>query len=439
MMSRERKALGKLVFWLVLGAVAGIFLAAVLSCHEYRTIAELTGAVLRQEDLIQEAEEERAIRMDDAENKERPAILPYVPGRGGEDPYGILAKGLKGSSEKFRQEGEEFLGVYGYRPLRKWGEYLPFTVGICVVLFLAAGLVLFEIRYREEAYEKRRVRELTEYLRAVNQGEGAVLCRNEDMFSHLEDEIYKTVMELRSTEEKAVKDHEILADRIADIAHQLKTPLTSMSLMTELLKEYQTCETREYYDRLSNQVERLKNLVSGLLSLAKLDSHGIVFKREKLELSELIESAAEPLEAVMEEKQIILVSGEKSAAEDRKHGPEYLCEAGTFIYADPQWTEEALMNILKNCAEHTPAGGRIKVAYSQNPIYTELRIEDGGSGFEKKDLPHIFERFYRGAEAAKDNAGIGLSLAKAVLEQQNGEISAQNTADGHACFRIKWY
>ena len=159
----------------------------------------------------------------------------------------------------------------------KWGTYLPFTAGICILLFQISGFITFSLRCREEGREQKRIRELTQYLRAVNSGEGVVLCRTEDNFSHLEDEMYKTVMELRSTKEAAVKNHEILAERIADIAHQLKTPLTSMSLMTELLEEYQTVETKEYYNRLSSQIERLKSLVAGLLALAKLDSHGIVF------------------------------------------------------------------------------------------------------------------------------------------------------------------
>lgn len=278
---------------------------------------------------------------------------------------------------------------------------------------------------------KSRIRGLTEYLRAVNSGEGAALSRNEDDFSHLEDEMYKTVMELRSTKEAAVKNHEVLAERIADIAHQLKTPLTSMSLMTELLEEYQTAETKVYYSRLYGQIERLKNLVKGLLALAKLDSHGLVFCKERLVVSELVEAVGESLMEMMEERRITLVIEERCCDGQAKE------EA--FIFADRQWTEEALLNLLKNCVEHTPKGGKIVVSYSRNPIYTELRMEDGGIGFAAKDIPHLFERFYRGKEAANDNAGIGLALAKAVVERQNGRLLAENTAEGHACFRVKWY
>ena len=125
---------------------------------------------------------------------------------------------------------------------------------------------------------------MTQYLRAVNRGEAKALARREDQFSHLEDEIYKVMMELTCTKEAAVRDHAVLSDRIADIAHQLKTPLTSMSLMAELLEEYQPEEAKEYLWRLKNQVERLKNLASGLLILAKLDSHNTPYSKERLAL-----------------------------------------------------------------------------------------------------------------------------------------------------------
>ncbi len=384
-MNTSIRVMRQFLMWLLAGTAAGIFLAAVLSVHEYRALADISGAVLQSRSL---------------------------------------EEGMKKGSEAFREEGEHFLSDYGYRPLGKWEAYLPFTLSACILLFQAAGWTVFCSQYRKEKNVRERVRELTEYLKDVNSGGTSVLRRGEDVFSHLEDEIYKTVIELQGTKESAVRNHEILAERIADIAHQLKTPLTSMSLMTELLEEYLTDDTKEYHTRLSGQIGRLKGLVSGLLSLAKLDSHGIIMKNERLELSELLEEAEESLREMLKERRVIFTA----------EG-----ESGCSLYADRQWTEEAILNIVKNCAEHTPKGGRITACYCQNPIYTELRIEDGGNGFVPEELPHIFERFYRGAGAAKDNAGIGLAIAKAVIEQQNGYIHAENTADGHACFAIKWY
>ena len=388
-MNTGKRAAVHFILWLCLGAAAGIFLAAVLSIHEYNTLSDITGSVMQSKSL---------------------------------------SAGIKNGADRFREDGEAFLKDYGYGPMRNWEKYLPYTMLISILLFQSAGFIIFGKQYIEIRNRKKRIQGLTEYLRHINSGDAAVLCRNEDEFSHLEDEIYKTVIKLQGTKEAAVTNHEILSERIADIAHQLKTPLTSMSLMTELLEEYQTSDTREYYTRLSNQIDRLKNLVSGLLALAKLDSHGIVLKEERLEISELLEASLEPLKGMMEEKGIFLEAGGGLSSD------KVCC-----IYADRQWTEEALLNILKNCVEHTPKGGRITVFYGQNPIFTELRIEDSGGGFCPGDLPHIFERFYRGAGTAKDNAGIGLALAKAVIEQQNGQNHAENTTDGHARFQIKWY
>lgn len=419
-MNMGRKAVKQFFVWLLLGAAAGVFLAAVLSYHEYQTMADLAEAVMRWGSLPKGLKEGYGVELETEERAED--SMDSRTGGGTKDS-------ADSRTDSF-QDGEELLEDYGYHSMRNWGAYLPFTEGISIFLFETAGFLTFLGRYREDMRTKRRIRELTEYLRAVNSGEGAVLSRNEDDFSRLEDEMYKTVMELQSTKEAAVKNHEVLAERIADIAHQLKTPLTSMSLMTELLEEYQTVETREYYSRLSHQIERLKNLVAGLLSLAKLDSHGIVFRRERIELPELMDSAAEALGGMMEDRGISFVTAKCASGG---------MPADCFIYADRQWTEEALLNILKNCVEHTPDGGRIKAVYEQNPLYVELRIEDGGSGFAKKDLPHVFERFYRGEGAKKDNAGIGLALAKAVLERQNGYLYAENTEDGHAGFRVKWY
>ena len=109
------------------------------------------------------------------------------------------------------------------------------------------------------------------------------------------------------------------------------------------------------------------------------------------------------------------------------------------ISADMDWTMEAVMNLLKNCLEHTPPGGSVYCAYEQNPLYTLIRIQDTGSGFVKEDLPHIFERFYRGKDAAGGGVGIGLALSKAIIERQNGILSARNLPAGGACFEIRFY
>ena len=383
---RGKTFVKSIVSMLIPGILTGIILTVLLTVHEYDTTARMTGAVLREKSVV---------------------------------------AGMKNQRETDRKAGEEFLSEYGYHKYRNFAENFAVTMVACILCFEGAGVLMFWRRRKEMKNLEIRIDDLTQYLRAVNRGEAKALARREDQFSHLEDEIYKVMMELTCTKEAAVRDHAVLSDRIADIAHQLKTPLTSMSLMAELLEEYQPEEAKEYLGRLKNQVERLKNLASGLLILAKLDSHTLLFKKERLEISAMVREAAEPLCGMMEEKDIHL-----EIKEPKGNSAE--------VEADRQWTGEAVLNILKNCAEHTPKGGEITVSYEDNPIYSEIRIEDGGKGFEKKDIPHLFERFYRGEGAAKDSAGIGLALAKSIIESQNGQILAENTSEGNARFRIRF-
>ena len=408
-------------FWLLPGLAGGVVSAAFLSAHEYQEISRMAGA-FEVEGTLSAAL--KRVQGTEENSKGGGSGRDEVPGKGnvsGKDD--IPEKVGISEDENLAETGKAFMEKLGYRKYGRLTRNLPYTLLMNLLLFELAGCVVFFVRKKEEKYNEERIANLTEYLKAVDRGEAAVLMRHEDSFSHLEDEIYKTVAELACTKEKAVQDHEILADRIADIAHQLKTPLTSMSLMTELL-EPDKKEEQEYLERLRHQVERLKGLVDRLLALAKLDSHTIRFQKEQIGVEELLLEAAEPLREQMDRRKIILKIVQ---AEDLQ------------IEVDIQWTTEALLNVLKNCVEHTPDGGKIKISCTKNPLYTQWLIEDGGKGFSKKDLPHLFERFYKGEQGTKDSAGIGLALTKLILEAQNGQISAENTADGHARFCIKMY
>lgn len=376
---------GRILVWLILGIVAGVLSACLLTGVAYSDMAHLVGSITN--------------------------------GRS-------VAEALKDQDADATATGKEYLEHYGYRTFGRIGKFLPACLGINVLLFELAGLAVYERERRDRKKRDRRLEELSAYLAAANRGEALSLMRKEDEFSHLEDEIYKTVMELACTKETAVKDHEMLSKRIADIAHQLKTPLTSMSLMTELLEEYETEETKVYLERLKRQAERLKTLVNNLLALAKIDAHTIVFHRKETEVSELLQVSLEALYALKQEKdiQVHILGGTQM-----------------YISVDEKWTSEALINVLKNCMEHTPNGGGITIVCRQNPLYTEIDIEDGGEGLAKEDIPHVFERFYRGEQAAKDSAGIGLALAKVIVEAQNGHILAQNSSAGHARFTIRFY
>lgn len=405
------------ICWLLPGLAAGFFIALAVTYQEYHCFAEFTGAVLDRDVSVWEQTDQgdRDAEISSREKQEGDAQKRTAKK--------ILAAAAKSRSRGNRESGEAFLHEYGYHTWGRLGTLLPFTLGICILLSEIAGWCVFRKEERERKKQEQRMEELTRYLLAAERGEAAVLLRREDAFSHLEDAVYKAVMELKGTKEEAVRSHEVLSQRIADVAHQLKTPITSMSLMTELLGEQETKEGKECLRRLTLQIHRLQNLVHALLSLAKLESHTIRYERETLDLEDLIESAAEPLRELLQNRQIWLeYSGDPVS-----------------VRADRQWTEEAILNVIKNCAEHTPEGGQIQIRWEKNPLYTEIRFTDSGKGFSKKDLPHLFERFYRGENAQKDSAGIGLALAKLVVEQQEGHIYAENTRDGHACFILRFF
>lgn len=272
----------------------------------------------------------------------------------------------------------------------------------------------------------RRIASLSGYLKRVNGGDYSIELPDtvEGELSILKSEIYKVTMSLREQNERLKKEKLQLADSLSDISHQFKTPLTSMSIMTDLLLDGRLDEIRraEFTGQLSRQLERLTWLTDALLKLSRLDAGAISFNRRNIRTRELIEKACDPLLIPAELKNQALS-----------------IEAGDgIIYCDPDWTAEALLNIIKNCMEHTPAGGKIGITASANVLFTEIRVRDSGTGIDKADLPHIFHRFYKGRNAARNSAGIGLAMAKAISEAQDGALEAKNPPDGGAEFIMRF-
>lgn len=287
-----------------------------------------------------------------------------------------------------------------------------------------AGAVAGALWLMERRRVRRRAQALTDYLEAAVGGRELVLTRQEDDFSLLEDELCKTVGELRIAKELAQQERLQQADNLADIAHQLKTPITSMSLMTQLL--YGQCRPEDWdcLNRMSSQLERLERLTTALLTMSRLDAEAIVFVREPVGADELAARAVEPVEEAME------AQNQRFAVEGAQ---------GLTLTCDPSWTAEALVNLIKNCSEHSPLGGEIRLSFSENPLYTQILVEDSGPGFPPDELPKLFRRFYRGAGAAKDSIGIGLALARSIVERQNGSLRAENRSQGGARFILHFY
>lgn len=331
-------------------------------------------------------------------------------------------EGIQGIEEINEIQGNLLLTQYGYKSSDfggEWGWHL--LVPAAALCLTIAGCFLAVFVYWDRR-SQRRIAELTSYLEQVNRGAaGTVMQTKEDEFSHLQDAIYKTVTELSQTREAAVQAKINFADNLANIAHQLKTPITAASLSLQLME----AEAPSYrVEQMKRQLERLSSLEEALLTLSKIDAGTLPLERARVDVYTAFNLAAENLSDLLREESVSVAIPDKGCVE---------------ITGDMEWTMEALMNLIKNCMEHSPVGGTVHCDYSQNPLYAELLIWDEGEGFCQEDMPHLFERFYRGKRASENGIGIGLSLAKAIFALQNGNLTARNLPEGGACFEIRIY
>ncbi len=244
---------------------------------------------------------------------------------------------------------------------------------------------------------------------------------SDDEFSKLQDEIYKTVTSLYQTRDKAQTARNNFAENLSNIAHQLKTPITSISLTLQMAKD---CGKHAPIMEIERQLDRLMHLEEELLLLSRIDAGTLTLDRRPTDVFTLLTLASDNLYELSAQKGVFI------------HVP----EMGLLdINVDPDWTMEAVINLMKNCMEAAGTDTAVHCSYEKNPLYVQIRIWDEGEGFAKEDFPHLFERFYRGERAKNAGTGIGLSLSKAIIEMQNGTIRAFNLPNGGACFEICFY
>lgn len=292
---------------------------------------------------------------------------------------------------------------------------------ITAMLLIACSLLFTSWRYREIA-------KLSSYLRQINSGNYSLDVRDnqEGELSILKNDIYKVTLMLSEHSSLLQQDKIQLTDAISDISHQLKTPLTSMMVMSDLLSdaELPAAKRIEFTHNIRIQLERIEWLVSSLLKLSKIDAGTVPFKKDRIEVKRLIQKALEPVLIPMDIKeQSISIEGEDTVS---------------FI-GDLNWTTEALINILKNSVEHTREGGEITATFEENVLFTEIVIADNGKGIAKEDIPYIFKRFYKGKNASDGSIGIGLAMAHSIITSQNGHIEVRSERENGTQFRIKFY
>jgi len=297
---------------------------------------------------------------------------------------------------------------------------------VWLVLFTCMVLVGSSLWFTRWRY--REIEKLSHYLRKISGGEYSLDVRDnqEGELSILKNEIYKLTLMLGEQKSLLQQDKVYLTNSISDISHQLKTPLTSLMVMADLLRDANLpAEKRAEFTRtIRVQLERMEWLVSSLLKLSKIDAGTVEFKKAPFSVKRLIEKAVQAVLVPMDIKeQTLVLEGEDEI---------------TFL-GDLNWTIEALINLLKNAVEHTPVGGEIRISFEENVLFTKILITDTGKGIAKEDLPYIFQRFYKGKNASDESVGIGLAMAHSIITSQNGDIQVKSEQDRGTQFQIKFY
>jgi signal transduction histidine kinase len=247
---------------------------------------------------------------------------------------------------------------------------------------------------------------------------------DEGELSILHSEITKMTLRIREQNDALKKEKARLADSLADIAHQLRTPLTSANLILSLLANSPDENERKAFVRETEALlVRMDWLITSLLKLSRLDAGVVVFQSERIDVNALVRAALRPF----------LIPMELRGIDARIDAPE-----GAVIQGDPGWLSEAIQNILKNCVESAGENGKIEIVCVDNPLFTEVSIHDNGAGLEKEDLSRLFDRFYRGKSANETGYGIGLALCKMIIARQGGTIAAKNHPRGGAVFAIRF-
>lgn len=328
-------------------------------------------------------------------------------------------------------DNSEFLNKYGIYPEKDWVsynnqgsyKYVILSVSVCIAFGLAFA-VLF-LGYLK--IQKKQTMDIAKRIERINLGDYSLqIDRNsEDELSLLDNQIYRTAVKFREQAENSNKDKENLQKSLSDISHQLKTPLTSIIVMVDNILDDDDMPLeirREFLNDIKHNTNTISFLVQSLLKLSKLDAEAVKFRYEQVEVKSIVDECIKNT-AVMAE--ILGVRLETDCND-------------IILNCDRKWLCEAITNIIKNCIEHSH-NGNIKITAEQNKLYTKISIKDNGSGIDKEDLPHIFERFYKGKNSSDDSVGIGLALAKSIIEKQGGYISVSSELNKGSEFVIKFF
>ena len=301
-------------------------------------------------------------------------------------------------------------------------------IKIEIILLITTSVSLLIVFILYERKQDKEIDKITKYLEAINDKNYTLKIdeNSEEELSILKNELYKVTVMLRENASNTLKDKINLKRALEDISHQLKTPLTSILIILDNLidnpeMDYQT--RVEFLHDLKRETTRIQSLIQSILKLSKFDSNTVQFIKQDIYLKQIIDEAIKNTGSLADLKNIkINVEGNKKIK----------------LNCDLLWQIEAITNILKNCIEHSKENTQIDIKYNNNSVYSYITITDYGEGISKEDLPHIFERFYRGKNSSNESIGIGLSLSKTIIESNNGIVSVESNSD-KTTFIIKYF
>ncbi len=324
------------------------------------------------------------------------------------------------------------LEKYGYTPdisyIKTLGEQIETNKKQNIALVIIFGTVSLGIYLIYVITQEKRIAEINEYIKQINNKNYILKIEENDNgeLSKLRNELYKTTVLLKETAEISEKEKENLSTAIADISHQLKTPLTSIRIMLDNIQDDPDMEKEvreDFLREISKQIDWISSLVVALLKIAKFDAGTIKMENNEINAKNLIDNIISNLAILMELKNIEIITN--------------VDEKATFI-ADYKWQQEALTNILKNAIEHSKHNSRIYITVENTSLFLKIIIKDEGSGIDKEDLKHIFQRFYKTKNSSENSIGIGLPLAKAIIEQSNGYIKVETKYGEGTSFEVKY-
>lgn len=326
------------------------------------------------------------------------------------------------------EDSEDILSKYGIDSITKNDKVNNKIRIISLIIIITFDSLIILIFYLYDKNKSKKIKEITKMISKINNRQFDIDINdfNEGELSILKNEISKTTIMLRQVADNSVKDKLNLKDSLGDISHQLKTPLTSITIMIDNILDSPDMDEKtrkKFLINIKREILNINFLVMSLLKLSKFDANVVKFNKESVYLKDIIIESIKNVSMIKELKNItIKVSGDDNI--------KLLC--------DFKWQVESITNILKNSIEHTSEYGTVEVNYSENKLYTRILIKDNGKGINSDDLPHIFDRFYKGKNGSDDSFGIGLSLSKTIIEKEGGSITVKSTPNIGTIFTIKY-